>query len=824
MCIFFFFFYRKAEKSDAYTTRTSNRPSLAPKPKFDVRNTSVPLNDEKESVERVQKTTRMDNGDDCLGNVARRLQKIGTTSMDDSSSSSKLIFSKNFASKGHGHHWSAHLDSGTAGSTGAQNASSSNESESGSVVVNTTTIAHDELSSSSPSSSGIVADMNDSNGESNQRTSATSSLSSCEPSTDLAESNFDASRTGKTCRSRIDDPLASVQDLRGQRQSAAHFNSIEGAVGTVQRSQLERTREPCDLVISSMDEKNEPSNKSILQGIFNSSSTHTSPANLGAIGDTEPRFNLSLNLNNNQRSFTQRSNRSSSIPPERYTAEDRFKRSESSTPELANQRRPLESGGNNPTNEENIKKQIICSKLVEHYRNIENSVDKLDKCTAARAWRQPHILQQHIYDIREHVGVIANSMNGFLDAACRIVVDIINPKSGELKQLLLPLKSSTAIITQLKQNLDSTGWTLGALSRPRNIYGTLPGSDALDQFLAVIKQLPIDCCKLIQWALLMVPSSGVRFLTNGLKDSLNCDSIFTSIYQSHDDSLSRMCETNGRASIETDLKRQSATSINSTMTISSLNDTKTPQSILASRTTFVDPLTNATTETTASTTTNMTTSGKQNRVTFADDLTTSHRLSDSILEAHILEEDDLESVISDRDSFYQESTIDGEDTVVGCRRMRAITNLPPLSLLNAEVIKSLSNDDRQLIEFYSPQLDAHTEFLSKAIEEFLTVIEEQMPPHEFVQKGKLIILTAHKLIYMADTIAECISSGDVSKEVKRAADRLLDVLKTCVQATKHAADEYLSVSAVQSMANCIVTVSRAAYDLKLLVKQCCSNG
>lgn len=50
----------------------------------------------------------------------------------------------------------------------------------------------------------------------------------------------------------------------------------------------------------------------------------------------------------------------------------------------------------------------------------------------------------------------------------------------------------------------------------------------------------------------------------------------------------------------------------------------------------------------------------------------------------------------------------------------------------------MSDDDRQLIEFYSPQLDAHTEFLSKAIEEFLTVIEEQMPPHEFVQKGKLV--------------------------------------------------------------------------------------
>ncbi|VDK75227.1 unnamed protein product [Onchocerca ochengi] len=470
----------------------------------------------------------------------------------------------------------------------------------------------------------------------------------------------------------------------------------------------------------------------------------------------------------------------------------------------------MNNSGNNPTNEENIKKQIICSKLVEHYRHIENSVEKLEKCTAARAWRQPHILQQHIFDIKDCVGIISNSINGFLDAACRIaVIDSTNPKGEELKQLLLPLKSSTTIINQLKQNLDSTGWTLGALSRPRNIYGTIPGSDALDQFLAVIKQLPIDCCKLIQWALLMVPSSGVRFLTNGLTNPLNNDNIITSIYQSRDDPLLRMCETNDKTSTGTDSKRQSTASSSSTMTISSSNEIQSPPSILASRSNF------------GSTTTPVT--GKQNRVTFADDLTTSHQLSDSILEAHVLEEDDLESVVSDRDSIYQDLTSRDDDNVAN-RRMRPITSLPPLSLMNAEMIKSLSEDDRQLIEFYSPQLDAHTEFLSKAIEEFLTVIEEQMPPHEFVQKGKLIILTAHKLIYMADTIAECISSGDVSKELKRSADRLLDVLKTCVQATKHAADEYLSVSAVQSMANCIVTVSSAAYDLKLLVKQCCNNG
>lgn len=42
----------------------------------------------------------------------------------------------------------------------------------------------------------------------------------------------------------------------------------------------------------------------------------------------------------------------------------------------------------------------------------------------------------------------------------------------------------------------------------------------------------------------MVPSSGVRFLTNGLKDSLSSDSITTSIYQSYDDPLLRYDDNN----------------------------------------------------------------------------------------------------------------------------------------------------------------------------------------------------------------------------------------------------------------------------------------
>lgn len=45
------------------------------------------------------------------------------------------------------------------------------------------------------------------------------------------------------------------------------------------------------------------------------------------------------------------------------------------------------------------------------------------------------------------------------------------------------------LINQLKQNLDNTGWTLATLSRPRMLHGPAPGNDALDQFIAVVKQV-----------------------------------------------------------------------------------------------------------------------------------------------------------------------------------------------------------------------------------------------------------------------------------------------------------------------------------------------
>ncbi|VDK21503.1 unnamed protein product [Anisakis simplex] len=118
------------------------------------------------------------------------------------------------------------------------------------------------------------------------------------------------------------------------------------------------------------------------------------------------------------------------------------------------------------------------------------SAKKMAECTAPKAWRQPHVLQQHLSDIKEAVVTITACLDEFLNATGRITVDKSSPKADDLQHLLTPLRNSHSMIKQLKQNIDYTGWTLAALSRPKsNMASTTNGNDALDQFVAVIKQL-----------------------------------------------------------------------------------------------------------------------------------------------------------------------------------------------------------------------------------------------------------------------------------------------------------------------------------------------
>ncbi|KRY69480.1 Breast cancer anti-estrogen resistance protein 1, partial [Trichinella pseudospiralis] len=136
-----------------------------------------------------------------------------------------------------------------------------------------------------------------------------------------------------------------------------------------------------------------------------------------------------------------------------------------------------------------------------------------------------------------------------------------------------------------------------------------------------------------------------------------------------------------------------------------------------------------------------------------------------------------------------------------------------VSEMNRSQNSALDVDDRRILRFYSTQIDSHIQCLSSAIDDFLAAVENNQPPRSFIGLGKLVILAAHKLVYIGDNIAQCVHSRSVQLIVREHADRLCDVLRSCVASTKLAAQNYPAIPSIQAMISSVVAVSQSAQQL-----------
>jgi len=84
----------------------------------------------------------------------------------------------------------------------------------------------------------------------------------------------------------------------------------------------------------------------------------------------------------------------------------------------------------------------------------------------------------------------------------------------------------------------------------------------------------------------------------------------------------------------------------------------------------------------------------------------------------------------------------------------------------------------------------------------------------FLAHGKLVVLSAHRLVHVGDTVARNVVQQHVRQRVQEQADNLAHALSQTVQRTKHAAQHFPSVSAVQDMVDSVVDVSHFASDLR----------
>ncbi|KAM7322859.1 enhancer of filamentation 1 [Alexandromys fortis] len=123
---------------------------------------------------------------------------------------------------------------------------------------------------------------------------------------------------------------------------------------------------------------------------------------------------------------------------------------------------------------------------------------------------------------------------------------------------------------------------------------------------------------------------------------------------------------------------------------------------------------------------------------------------------------------------------------------------------------SVGAQDRQLLCFYYDQCETHFISLLNAIDALFSCVSSAQPPRIFVAHSKFVILSAHKLVFIGDTLTRQVAAPDIRNKVRNSSNQLCEQLKTIVMATKMAALHYPSTTALQEMVHQVTDLSRNA--------------
>ncbi|XP_046875227.1 enhancer of filamentation 1 isoform X2 [Hypomesus transpacificus] len=122
----------------------------------------------------------------------------------------------------------------------------------------------------------------------------------------------------------------------------------------------------------------------------------------------------------------------------------------------------------------------------------------------------------------------------------------------------------------------------------------------------------------------------------------------------------------------------------------------------------------------------------------------------------------------------------------------------------------LCGHDHQLLAFYSEQCQQHFITLLNAVDAFFACVSAGQPPRIFVAHSKFVILSAHKLVFIGDTLSRQAATPQVANRVMNSSNVLCELLKTVVGATKTAALLYPNTAAVQDMVDRVSSLSHHA--------------
>lgn len=130
----------------------------------------------------------------------------------------------------------------------------------------------------------------------------------------------------------------------------------------------------------------------------------------------------------------------------------------------------------------------------------------------------------------------------------------------------------------------------------------------------------------------------------------------------------------------------------------------------------------------------------------------------------------------------------------------------------------LRQEDKELLQRFSKQLDLIVPSLRETIDVFLDCIKDSEPPKDFVTKSKLTVVSAYKLVYIADALTQKILHNETKTAILSSSNLLTESIKNLVSDTKTAALQYPSVIALEKMGNSLRQLFPSALDLVNSVK------
>uniref|UniRef100_A0A8D0H9W4 Breast cancer anti-estrogen resistance protein 1 n=1 Tax=Sphenodon punctatus TaxID=8508 RepID=A0A8D0H9W4_SPHPU len=132
---------------------------------------------------------------------------------------------------------------------------------------------------------------------------------------------------------------------------------------------------------------------------------------------------------------------------------------------------------------------------------------------------------------------------------------------------------------------------------------------------------------------------------------------------------------------------------------------------------------------------------------------------------------------------------------------------------------TLCPSDRQLLLFYLEQCEANLTTLTNAIDAFFTAVGNNQPPKIFVAHSKFVILSAHKLVFIGDTLSRQAKAQDVRHKVTHYSNLLCDMLKEIVVTTKTAALQYPSTIAAKDMVERVKDLANSTQQFRIILGQ-----